>query len=203
MDHQLSQLSDGQYTCALCQRTWRTMPRSPCVGVPCYKYGCWPQHLYIATQLRRMRLKPDEQPDGYYPLIKAPYHRFLYDINKATPRRVPTERQREAIAKMRVALVETYTCQGCGFSDASHGRSRFVGFTTVPAPFSLARRSYRAKVMGEREEKRWETEKTFHSKILSSIFSHSTVARKQFMKYFCFLSSKMEVIGSEMSHDVR
>ncbi len=125
MDHQLSHLPDGQYTCALCQRRWRTMPHTSCVGIPCYEYGNWPQELYTATQLRRMKLKPGEQPDGYYPLIKAPYHRFLYDINKATPRRVPTERQREAIAKMRVALVETYTCRGCGYSDRSHGRSRF------------------------------------------------------------------------------
>src|SRR5579875_209184 len=124
MDHQLSHLPDGQYSCALCQRRWRTKPRSPCVGVPCYKYGCWPEHLYTATQLRRMKLKPGEQPDGYYPLLTAPYRRFLYDIRKATPRRVPTARQREAIAKMRLALVKTYTCQGCGYFDASHGRSR-------------------------------------------------------------------------------
>jgi hypothetical protein len=106
MDHQLSHLSDGQYTCVLCRWMWRTKPRSPCVGVPCYEYGCWPNTLYTATQLRRMKLKPGEQPDGYYSLVKAPYRRFLYDIRKATPRRVPTERQREAISKMRAALVE-------------------------------------------------------------------------------------------------
>jgi DNA polymerase-3 subunit epsilon len=124
MDHQLSLSENGQYRCALCQRRWRTKPRSPCVGVPCYEYGCWPDTLYTATQLRRLKLKPPEKPDGYYPLVKAPYRRLLYDINRATPRRVPTERQREAIAKMRLALVETYTCRGCGYSDASHGRSR-------------------------------------------------------------------------------
>ncbi|HLI09594.1 MAG TPA: hypothetical protein VKV40_23735, partial [Ktedonobacteraceae bacterium] len=124
MDHQLSQLSDGQYTCALCQRRWRAKPRSSCVGVPCYEYGCWPQHLYTATQLRRMHLKAPDEPDGYYSLVKAPYRRFLYDIRKATPRRVPTERQREAITKMRAALVERYTCRGCGYFDAGHGRSR-------------------------------------------------------------------------------
>lgn len=123
MDHQLSQLSDGQYNCALCHLRWRTKPRSPCVGVPCYQYGCWPATLYTATQLRRMKLKPGGQPDGYYPLVKSPCRRFLYDINKATSRRVPTERQREAISKMRTALVEKYTCRGCGSYDASHGRS--------------------------------------------------------------------------------
>jgi hypothetical protein len=31
MDHQLSLLSDGQYTCALCQQKWRAQPRSSCV----------------------------------------------------------------------------------------------------------------------------------------------------------------------------
>ncbi len=124
MDHQLSLSEDGGYTCALCQRRWRTKPHTSCVGVPCYEYGCWPQHLYTATQLRRMKLKPPDEPDGYYSLVKAPYRRLLYDIKKATPRRVPTLLQREAIAKMRAALVETYTCRGCGYSDASHGRSR-------------------------------------------------------------------------------
>jgi DNA polymerase III epsilon subunit-like protein len=64
------------------------------------------------------------EPDGYYPLVKSPYHRYLYDIAKATPRRTPTEKQREAIEKMRAALIQTHTCQGCGFYDTSHDRSR-------------------------------------------------------------------------------
>jgi rubredoxin len=71
-----------------------------------------------------MKLKPAAEPDGYYPLVKSPYHHYLYDIAKATPRRIPTVRQHEAFSKMRAALVSTYTCQGCGFYDARHGRSR-------------------------------------------------------------------------------
>lgn len=125
MDHTLSRLPDGRYTCALCHITWRNEPHSSCVGVPHFDYGSWPEGLYTATQLRRMHLKATDQPDGYYPLVKAPYHRYLYDSRKATPRRVPTEKQHEAIAKMQAALRETYTCQGCGRYDSSHGRSRF------------------------------------------------------------------------------
>lgn len=34
MDHQLSRLPDGQYTCTLCKWTWRNEPRSQCMGVP-------------------------------------------------------------------------------------------------------------------------------------------------------------------------
>jgi DNA polymerase III epsilon subunit-like protein len=124
MNHQLTRLPDGQYVCALCRWTWRSPPRSACVGVPRYEYGSWPQGLYTATQLRRMHLKPGPEPDGYYPLVKAPYHRSLYDITKAAPRRVPTDKQREAIIQMRAALVQAYTCRGCGFYDGSHGRSR-------------------------------------------------------------------------------
>lgn len=104
MDHTLSRLPDGRYTCSLCHITWRNEPRSQCVGVQRFEYGAWPDGLYTATQLRRMHLKPDAEPDGYYPLMKAPYLRYLYDITKAAPRRVPTERQRGAITKMRAAL---------------------------------------------------------------------------------------------------
>ncbi|MGB8343328.1 MAG: hypothetical protein WCD86_00505 [Ktedonobacteraceae bacterium] len=125
MDHQLTHLSDGRFTCALCQWTWRTHPHSPCVGVPRFDYGSWPSTLSTATQLRRMKLKPGEPPDGSYPLVKAPYRRILYDISKATPRRVPTERQREAETSMRAALVTTDTRGGCGTYDGSHGQSRF------------------------------------------------------------------------------
>ncbi len=148
MDHQLSLLSDGQYTCALCQQKWRTQPRSSCVGVPCYQYGCWPDHLYTATQLCRMHLKPPDEPDGYYSLVKSPYRRLLYDITKAMPRRVPTERQRAAISKMRAALVEKYTCQGCGRYDASHGQSRsgVVGGYCAACWRELRRRRRQARV---------------------------------------------------------
>jgi hypothetical protein len=38
------------------------------------------------------KLKPAAEPDGYYPLVKSPYHHYLYDIAKATPRRIPTVR---------------------------------------------------------------------------------------------------------------
>lgn len=124
MDHQLSRLPNGQFTCALCRWTWRAPPRSACFGVPRYEYGSWPQGLYTATQLRRMHLKPAEESDGYYPLVKLPYRRFLYDSTKAAPRRVPTDKQREAITKMRAALRQQYTCRGCGVFDGSHGRSR-------------------------------------------------------------------------------
>jgi len=124
MDHQLICLPNGQYTCALCKWTWHIQPRSPCVGVPRFDYGAWPNTLFTVTQLRRMKLKPSNNPDGYYPLVKSPSRRFLYDIGKATPRRVPTERQRGAIAKMRAALVQTDTCRSCGTYDSSHGQSR-------------------------------------------------------------------------------
>jgi|GEM_PF-6320819 len=34
MDHELTRLPDGQFTCALCRWTWQTRLHSPCVGVP-------------------------------------------------------------------------------------------------------------------------------------------------------------------------
>lgn len=87
-------------------------------------YGAWPASLYTYTQLRRMKLKPVAGPAGCYFIRKSPYQRYLYDIHTSVPRRVPTERQREAIRKMRAALVETYTCRMCGYYDRSHGQDK-------------------------------------------------------------------------------
>ncbi|GCE15300.1 3'-5' exonuclease [Tengunoibacter tsumagoiensis] len=122
--HVLSQQINGNYTCSVCLGDWKKEPSSLCPGAIRYLYGSWPEHLYTYTQLRRLKLKPLGEPEGCYFIQKAPYIRYLYNIQMAVPRRVPTDRQREAITKMRAALVQTYTCLRCGFYDSSHGRDK-------------------------------------------------------------------------------
>ncbi len=124
MKHNLTHHPDKTYTCALCQWSWKRPPVSSCPGVPRYRYGQWPEHLYTFTQLRRMKRKPINGPAGCYFLMHDPYKRYLYDIHQSIPRRVPSERQREAIRKMRAALVVASTCKRCGFYDRSHGRTK-------------------------------------------------------------------------------
>jgi len=122
--HQLERDCDGGYSCPVCIWSWVRKPRGTCPGVPHYGYGDWPEDLYTFTQLRRMKLRPGGGPDGCYFIMKSPYRRYLYSKEKAMARRVPTERQREAIEKMRAGLIRRYTCTRCGYYDASHGKGK-------------------------------------------------------------------------------
>jgi DNA polymerase III epsilon subunit-like protein len=123
--HSISQLPDGRYTCSVCLWIWKKSPTSPCPSVAHYQYGAWPEHLYTFTQLREKKLKPVGEPEGCYFIRKVPYVRYLYSIHTAVQRRVPTERQREAIAKMRDGLVKRYTCRHCGYYDSAHGKGKY------------------------------------------------------------------------------
>src|SRR5436853_3595937 len=126
--HELVKLTDGGYTCNLCQLRWKRKPGTFCAGVPVYRYGVWPEGLYTYTQLRRdLKMKPRdrEQPQGCYFVRKSPYRRWLYSIDQSMHRRVPTVSQREAIGKMRVGLVARHTCDHCGSYDRTHGQGKY------------------------------------------------------------------------------
>ena len=126
--HQLERVGTG-YTCPVCGLSWTREPRTDCPGVRVYNYGEWPENLYTYTQLRRdLRMQPLDRTkaQGCYFLQKSPYRRYLYDINLARHRRVPTDAQREAITKMRAGLVQRYTCARCGHYDKTHGQSKYA-----------------------------------------------------------------------------
>ena len=122
-EHQLVQ-KDNCYNCSVCQWMWHRPPREDCPGVKRYSYGTVPDHLVTFTELRRRKLKPGGPPVGAYRRMRSPYdYLYFYDINAAQPRRIPTRRQNEAIAKMRAALVTKHTCERCHMYDHTHGRS--------------------------------------------------------------------------------
>ncbi len=127
-DHVLARQPGGRYTCEVCRRSWMRRPKTYCAGVPVYDFNARPPDLKTYTQLRRLKRWPADraQPDGAYFVRKSPYRRYLYSLAASRPWRVPTLRQQEAIAKMRVGLVEHYTCKRCGWYDASQGKDRYA-----------------------------------------------------------------------------
>ena len=125
--HTLQQHENGNYTCSRCGLTWKQPPHGTCPGTKVYTYTAIPwDTLATYTMLKGQKLKPanEAQPDGCYFRLKGKEHIYLYRIDQAQPRRTPTTAQREAIAKMRAALKEKYTCQKCGWYDDTHGQLR-------------------------------------------------------------------------------
>lgn len=130
-EHQLVQI-DYRCYCSLCEWSWRHPPQEKCPGVKRYSYGSVPEHLVTFTELRRRKLKPGGPSVGAYRRARPPRdYLYFYDLNAAQPRRKPTERQREAIAKMRAALVARHTCDRCHWYDYTHGHDRQRGITIV------------------------------------------------------------------------
>jgi DNA polymerase III epsilon subunit-like protein len=127
-EHKLERLADKRYTCEVCRRVWARKPRTVCAGLPIYDFKARPADLLTFTQLRRLKRWPADrsEPDGAYFVRKSPYRRYLYSLEQSRPWRTPTPRQREAIQKMRVGLVQHYTCQRCGYYDKSHGKDKWA-----------------------------------------------------------------------------
>lgn len=123
--HALQQNEDGGYTCSRCCLTWKQAPSGSCPGAKVYQYATIPwDTLATYTMLKRQKLKPAnlEQPNGCYFRLKGKEYIYLYRIDQAQPRRTPTEKQHEAITKMRAGLKRAYTCERCGWYDQSHGQ---------------------------------------------------------------------------------
>src|SRR5947207_1488433 len=123
-EHQLQQTSDGWY-CQQCETTWKQSPSGACPGVKIYSYTSVPwDTLTTYTQLKRQKLKPVAHAVGCYFRLKDKEYIYLYRIDETVPRRVPTEKQRQAISKMQETLKKKHTCTRCGWYDRSHGQGR-------------------------------------------------------------------------------
>lgn len=124
--HTLQQNEDS-YTCSRCCQTWKEPPSGKCPVVKVYSYTAIPwEQLATYTQLKRQKLKPANvaEPDGCYFRLRDQEYVYLYRIDQAQPRRVPTGKQRIAIEKMRAGLKKAHTCERCGWYDDSHGQLR-------------------------------------------------------------------------------
>jgi DNA polymerase III epsilon subunit-like protein len=116
--HHLEEAEDKCLRCTRCLREWSRLRTSQrwCPGVPWYTYGCAPDHLYTYTQLKAKGLRPRDRREraGY---IVTAFHDgvSLYNIRDAQPRRVETERQREARLAAWPRIQEKYKCAHCGY----------------------------------------------------------------------------------------
>ncbi|HLV97366.1 MAG TPA: 3'-5' exonuclease [Ktedonobacterales bacterium] len=116
--HQLETIHEGsaRLCCTICQQTWTSKDvRSVCPGVP--TFASWfsvPADRFVTwTELRRRHYTTSRAvPHAAVRIIKAPYYRYLYDLQRSTPITIAPERQ-QAIAKAKATSQAHYTCRMC------------------------------------------------------------------------------------------
>lgn len=87
-----------------------------------YRWSQVPEHLKTKTQLGCKGLKPGGEPEGK---ITTGYGTWsLYDIGKAVPKRVMSEKQRAALEKARVEAEKRRCCDECGHQVLLPGEKR-------------------------------------------------------------------------------
>ncbi|WP_033322338.1 RRQRL motif-containing zinc-binding protein [Actinomadura atramentaria] len=100
-------------------------------GIPTYPWRMAPAHLLTVRQLAARGKRPGGQSPVAQVLWRSRRYSapggvrvaYLYDVRLALPKRVPTERQRAALAK---ALKARRVCPDCG-RDAGYVLSRRLG----------------------------------------------------------------------------
>ncbi|WP_219517515.1 RRQRL motif-containing zinc-binding protein [Nonomuraea ceibae] len=94
-------------------------------GMPTYGWRMAPGHLKTMRQLAAAGLRPGGQGVQAQILwgVRRVRAAYLYDVRLAKPKRVPTERQLEALSK---ALAARRTCAECG-RDAGYVLPRCYG----------------------------------------------------------------------------
>ncbi len=131
-EHQLEamQAEGVRLRCTVCQQTWTSRHiRSVCPGVP--TFASWtsvPADRFVTwTELRRRHYTAIRAvPHAAVRILKAPYYRYLYDIERSTPVIIPPERE-IAIEKARRSLAERFTCRMCGhFYRSPDKRKAFI-----------------------------------------------------------------------------
>ncbi|GAA4377323.1 hypothetical protein GCM10023088_37040 [Actinomadura verrucosospora] len=98
-------------------------------GIPTWPWRMAPPHLLTFRQLAARGLRPGGQPVVGQVLWNSRRYRkgvraaYLYDVRLALHKRVPTDRQREALGK---ALAARRRCPDCG-RDAGYVLPRHLG----------------------------------------------------------------------------
>ena len=130
--HQLEAIHDGsaRLRCTVCQQTWTSRDvRSACPGVPTFaSWGSVPADRFVTwTELRRRHYTASRSvPHAAVRVLRAPYYRYLYDLQLATPVLLSPERQ-AALAKAKQTSLARYTCRMCGrYSASSEERQALV-----------------------------------------------------------------------------
>lgn len=113
-EHQF-EASNNKRICSECLRSESETSRSsrPCPGVPWYRAGQAPNHLYTNQQLAKRGLRPGAEHAG---IVVTAHHDVvnLYDIAQAQPRRCDTEARKIARAATWAKTAEKWRCEHCG-----------------------------------------------------------------------------------------
>ncbi|HEU5381402.1 MAG TPA: hypothetical protein VFV38_38760 [Ktedonobacteraceae bacterium] len=114
----------------MCQQTWTSRHiRSVCPGVPTFaSWASVPADRFVTwTELKRRHYTAIRAvPHAAVRILKAPYYRYLYDIERSSPVILPPERQ-AAIEKAHRSLQERFTCRMCGhFYRSPDKRKAFI-----------------------------------------------------------------------------
>lgn len=106
------------YTCTICRQTWLNKPTSDCPGVPVYRWGQWPEHLFTKKQMSAEGFQTGRKlppPAGMAWREKSPNGRmYLYDRAQGVPKKALSA---EALAKLKAAAAKArqgWYCTRCG-----------------------------------------------------------------------------------------
>lgn len=116
--HHLVSIHEGsaRWRCTICEQTWTSgNVRSVCPGVP--TFSSWvmvPADRFVTwTELRRRHYTTSRaMPHAAVGVIKSPYYRYLYDLERSTSMVISPKRE-QAIAKAKVTSQAHYTCRMC------------------------------------------------------------------------------------------
>lgn len=121
-NHQLEAIHDGnaRLRCTVCQQTWTNGVRSVCPGVLTFSsWGAVPKNYVTWTELRRQHCTTCRSvPHAAVRTLKAPYCRYLYDLERSTPVPISPTRQ-AAIQRAQATAQARFTCRLCGTCYAS------------------------------------------------------------------------------------
>jgi DNA polymerase III epsilon subunit-like protein len=130
--HQLEAIREGsaRWRCTICQQTWTSRDvRSVCPAV--LTFASWASvpadHFVTWTELRRRHYTTRRAaPHAAVRILKSPYFRYLYDIQRSTPVLLSEKRQ-AAIAKAKATSQAHFTCCMCQeYVTSQEARKAFV-----------------------------------------------------------------------------
>jgi hypothetical protein len=116
--HQLEAIREGsaRLRCTICQQTWTSRNvRSTCPGVPTFAtWSSVPADRFVTwMELRRRHFTTSRAvPHAAVRILKAPYFRYLYDLQRSTPLSLSPARE-SAVAKANATLSSHFTCRMC------------------------------------------------------------------------------------------
>lgn len=116
--HQLEAIHEGsaRLCCTVCRQTWTSVDvRSACPGVPTFaSWASVPADRFVTwTELRRRHYTASRSvPHASVRMLKSPYFRYVYDLQRTTQVSLSPERL-AALVKAKQTSLARFTCRMC------------------------------------------------------------------------------------------